>query len=73
MQGVLVFVVVRPLLALIQVFCMWGGVWGEDEFTFERGWLWCMLINNVTQVQPPTPLRMTRHTARTCPNDKLLR
>jgi Organic solute transporter Ostalpha len=49
-QGVLSFVFVRPILALIQVVCMLTHSWGEDQFTFRRGWLWCMLTNNATQV-----------------------
>lgn len=52
MQGVLAYVVVRPTLAAIQVLCMLNHSWGEGEFTLKKGWLWCMLSNNVTQVSP---------------------
>lgn len=52
LQGVLSFVIVRPVLALVQILCMATNRFGEDEFTFTRGWLWCMLINNVTQARP---------------------
>lgn len=51
MQGVLAYVVVRPTLAAVQLLCMLNDSWGEGEFTFQQGWLWCMLINNVTQVR----------------------
>jgi Organic solute transporter Ostalpha len=53
LQGVLAYVVVRPCLAFIQVMCMLTKSWGEDEFTFRKGWLWCMLTNNVMQVRMP--------------------
>jgi hypothetical protein len=58
MQGVLAYVFVRPSLAAIQLTCMlidannWGhDTWGEGKFTLTKPWLWCMLINNVTQVR----------------------
>jgi hypothetical protein len=53
LQGVLAYVVVRPCLAAIQVLCMLTKSWGEDEFTFRKGWLWCMLTNNAMQVRMP--------------------
>ena len=59
MQGVLAYVFVRPTLAAIQLLCMLidsqglgHDTWGEGKFTFHKWWLWCMLINNVTQVRP---------------------
>jgi hypothetical protein len=55
LQGVLAYVFVRPTLAAIQVLCMMHGTWGEGHFTFRKGWLWCMLTNNVTQVRRAKP------------------
>lgn len=63
LQGVLAYVFVRPMLAAIQLMCMLvdgppkpqgsgPDTWGEGKFTFHKWWLWCMLINNVTQVRP---------------------
>lgn len=56
MQGVLTFVVVRPLLAAVQMICMAASTkdydrWGEDEFTLSKGWMWVMLTNNAAQVR----------------------
>lgn len=58
MQGVLAYVFVRPALALIQLLCMYIDAqhwaedpWGEGKFTFRKWWLWCMLVNNITQVR----------------------
>ena len=50
-QAVLAYVFVRPTLALVQVICMATHTWGEDQFTLSKGWLWCMLTNNITQVR----------------------
>lgn len=58
MQGVLAYVFVRPSLAAIQLICMfidangWGeDTWGEGKFKLNKWWLWCQMINNVTQVR----------------------
>lgn len=65
MQGVLAYVFVRPTLAAVQLLCMLidnlgkdtesYDTWGEGKFTFRKWWLWCMLINNVTQVRYSVP------------------
>lgn len=72
MQGVLAYVFVRPTLAAIQLLCMLidsqglgHDTWGEGKFTFHKWWLWCMLVNNVTQVRPE-PLQCPWHPHARC-------
>eukprot|EP01024_Parvocaulis_polyphysoides_P029994 TRINITY_DN27245_c0_g1_i1.p1 TRINITY_DN27245_c0_g1~~TRINITY_DN27245_c0_g1_i1.p1 ORF type:complete len:441 (-),score=43.68 TRINITY_DN27245_c0_g1_i1:266-1588(-) len=49
-QGVLVYVIVRPIMTMVSFICKWYDAYGEGVFSFDKGYLYVALINSVAQM-----------------------
>ena len=51
MQGVLNYVILRPLMTAVGVIAQLCGVYGDSTFRFDRVYLYTAFINNASQVR----------------------
>ena len=51
MQGVLSYVILRPLMTAIGVFGQLCGVYGDASFRFDRLYIYTAAVNNIAQVR----------------------